>query len=196
MITNQKQILWKRGKLFTIVDRIQIRSSNDNKYRSDLKRKKVTFTAFTGLYILPIKLILTIFFSLASSIETVRMPLRATENDHNTLSPLSGIQYFCQDPEKTSTAEWEQWPELFELAMLAKNSISMSEIIRVPTDQEPQNPASLGNFAHSTATKSAVSILCIAIGKTGRKILPDKYPQINIFVIGLGDLIRTAQDVL
>ena len=102
---------------------------------------------------------------------------------------LQECHIFWQDADKSPTAEWNIWVELFEMAVLARLSIWISEEIKTPTEQDPTFPASLGNLTVGTATKKVVSLLHLSIGKTDRKMLTDKYPQINIFVIELADML-------
>ena len=71
------------------------------------------------------------------------MALRATDHNENILPPLLEVQCFWQEPEKSPTTECKQWVELYEIAMLAQNSISISEIIRIATEQEPHITALL-----------------------------------------------------
>ena len=55
------------------------------------------------------------------------MALREFENDSSS-RPVPGLQYFWQDEEKPPTYEWKQWIQLFEVAALARHSISVSEL--------------------------------------------------------------------
>ena len=118
------------------------------------------------------------------------MALRANDTDDVPSSPLPGLSYFWQDAEKTPTSEWANWLQLFEMAVLARHSISISEVLKNPTENDPSIPALLGNLTVTTAAKKVVSLLYLSIGKTGRKVLTDKFPNTNIFVIDLAEILQ------
>ena len=75
------------------------------------------------------------------------MALRASENEDPLSSPLSGVQLIWQGAKKPSSTDyWEQWIELFELVLLAKNLISIFEMNRTPTEENPRVPALFVNL--------------------------------------------------
>ena len=122
------------------------------------------------------------------------MALRANDTDDVPFSPLPGLSYFWQDAEKTPTSEWANWAQLFEMAVLARHSISISEVLKNPTENDPSIPALLGNLTVTTAAKKVVSLLYLSIGKTGRKMLTDKFPNTNIFVIDLAEILQRCTE--
>ena len=70
------------------------------------------------------------------------MALRAnSENDDNSYSRVPGLKYFWQEANKSPSYEWEQWVQLFEVAVLARHSISVSEITREEDQNNPRNAA-------------------------------------------------------
>ena len=87
----------------------------------------------------------------------------------------------------------QQLIEKFEVAVLVKNSISITEINRTPTEEELRVPAMMENLTLQGATLKAVSFLYIRIGKTGRKVLMDEHPHIETFVIELADLMENCR---
>ena len=108
------------------------------------------------------------------------MALRASssnENDDNSNSPVPGLHYFWQEADKTPSYEWEQWIQLFEVAVLARHSISVSELTREEDQNNPRNAALMGNLEIEPAKRKVTSLLYISIGKTGRKMLMDKFPH-------------------
>ena len=120
------------------------------------------------------------------------MALRA-END-NSNSPLHGLNYFWQDAEKPPSYDWEQWVQLFEVAVLARHSISMTELLREVDEQNPRIAAMMGHLEEVPAKRKLVSLLYISIGKTGRKMLMDKFPNINILLIELRTLVQNCME--
>ena len=118
------------------------------------------------------------------------MALRASEEGSSN-SPVPGLQYFWQEAEKPPTYEWEQWIQLFEVAVLARHSISVTELTREVTQDNPRKAAMMGNREEEPAAKRKVSsLLYISIGKTGRKMLMDKFPHINILLIQLNNILQ------
>ena len=95
------------------------------------------------------------------------MALRADEDHSN--SPLPGLNYFWQDAEKPPGYDWEQWIQLFEVATLARHSISVSEVLREADQQNPRAAALMGNLEEIPAKRKVVSLLYISIGKNARK---------------------------
>ena len=82
------------------------------------------------------------------------MALRA--EDDNSNSPLPGLSYFWQEAEKPPGYDWEQWVQLFEVAVLARHStISMTELLRVADQQNPRNAAMMGNLDEIPAKKTS-----------------------------------------
>ena len=79
--------------------------------------------------------------------------------------------------------DWDQWTQLFQVAALARHSISMSELVRETDAQNPRVAALMGNLEEVPAKRKMVSLLYISIGKTARKMYVDgqnpqhKYPD-------------------
>ena len=117
------------------------------------------------------------------------MALRSSDEDSSN-SPVLGLNYFWQEAEKSPTYEWEQWIQLFEVAVLARHSISGSELTREVTQDNPRRAAMMGNLEEKPAKRKVTSLLYISIGKTGRKMLVDKFPQINILLIQLNNFLQ------
>ena len=87
----------------------------------------------------------TMLFSPSSSV--VNMALRANssnETDENSNSPVPGFHYFRLEADKTTSYEWEQWVQLFEVAVLARHSISVSELVREEDQNNPRSAALMG----------------------------------------------------
>ena len=103
------------------------------------------------------------------------MALRA--EDDNSNSPLPGRNYFWQDAEKPPSYDWEQWVQLFEVAVLARHSISMTELLREVDEQNPRIAAMMGNLEEVPAKRKLVSLWYISIGKTGRKNVDGQIPK-------------------
>ena len=87
------------------------------------------------------------------------MALRAEEDNSN--SALPGLSYFWQEAENPSGYDWEQWVQLFEVDVLAKHSISMTELLRVADQQNPRNAAMMGNLDDIPAKRKLVSLIVL-----------------------------------
>ena len=81
------------------------------------------------------------------------MALRAEEDSSN--SPLPGVTYFWQDADKPPSYDWEQWRQLFEVAVLARHSVSITELLRDADQQNPRQAALMGNLEEMHAKKSS-----------------------------------------
>ena len=117
------------------------------------------------------------------------MALRASE-DNSSNSPVTGVHYFRQDPEKKPTNQWEQWIQLLEVAVQARHSISVPDITSEADQQTPRVRSMMGNLEEEPAKRKVTSLLYISIGKTGRKMLMNKFPQINNLRIQLAQLLK------
>ena len=120
------------------------------------------------------------------------MALRA--GDENSNSSLPGLNYFWQGAEKPPGYEWEQWIQRFEVATLARHSISVSEVLTEANQQNPRAAALMRNLEEIPAKRKIVSLLYISIGKNGRKMLMDKFPTINILLIELRELLQNCNE--
>ena len=106
------------------------------------------------------------------------MALRST-HDESSNSPVPGLNYFWQEAEKEPSYDWEQWQQLFEVAVLARHSISVTEITRTGDEQNPCVPALMGNLKENASARKIVSLLYISLGKNGRKMIMVKFSQIT-----------------
>ena len=70
----------------------------------------------------------------------------------------------------------------------------MTELLREGDDQPPRIAAMTGNLEEVPAKRKLVSLLYISIGKTGRKMLIDKFPNINILLIELRNLVQNCTE--
>ena len=120
------------------------------------------------------------------------MALRAADEDRSN-APVPGLSYFWQDAEKSPSYDWDQWLHLFEVAVLARHSISVSELTR-NAEQQPRAQALMGNMEEAPAARKVISLLYISMGKTGRKMLMDKFPQINNLLIQLQQFLQYCNE--
>ena len=53
-------------------------------------------------------------------------------------SALAGLSVFWDTAEWPPKTEWEKWRDLFVVAVNAKHSISVQELLRTPTEDNPR----------------------------------------------------------
>ena len=97
----------------------------------------------------------------------VNMALRATENSSmqtSSLSHLVGLPVSWNDADENPTMEWDKWVDLFQVAVMAKYSISITELTGQVTEQNPRVRALTGNLDEDPASKKIVSVLYLSLG--------------------------------
>ena len=93
------------------------------------------------------------------------MALRA-ENSSLSLSTtamshLVGLPVYWHEANTSPTMDWDKWVDLFQVAVMAKFSISISELTREATEQNPRARALLGDMDEDPANKKVMLVLCI-----------------------------------
>ena len=96
------------------------------------------------------------------------MALRAEEDSSH--SPFPVVTNFWEDADKPPSYDWDQGVQISEVAVLARHSISITELLRTADEQHHTEVALMGNLEETPAKRKVVSLLYIAIGKTGRKM--------------------------
>ena len=86
------------------------------------------------------------------------MALRTENSSSLTLSTtamshLVGVPLYWHEANTTPTMDWNKWVDLFQVAVLAKFSISITELTREVTDQNPRVRALLGDMMKTLQTK-------------------------------------------
>ena len=66
------------------------------------------------------------------------------------------------------------------MAVNAKHAISLPELLRTPTENNPLVPALLNNLNEQAAERKVVSNLFLSLGVAGRKSLTDKFPYMTV----------------
>ena len=99
------------------------------------------------------------------------MALRASEYTGGPQA-IAGLPTYWTDAAKTPTLEWEKWIDLFEVALLAKNNISLSELTKTTGAKEK---SLMGDLDEIPAMKKAISVLYLALGAAGEKQLQTSF---------------------
>ena len=89
--------------------------------------------------------------------------------------------------------EYDRWRDLFEMSLIGKYSIQVEEILReINQGDNPRRNEMMGGMEHGIAEKKVISLLYLSIGGAGRKTLTDKYPDMNIRTVTLGELMANC----
>ena len=68
------------------------------------------------------------------------MALRANHSKESSSkdesSAVAGLSQYWHDPQKKPNIVWRKWSDLFAVAMTAKYSIAISEVLRVVTNEQ------------------------------------------------------------
>ena len=75
------------------------------------------------------------------------------------MSHLVGLPVYWHEANSTPTMDWDKWLESFQVAVMAKFSISITELTREVNEQNPRARASLGDMDEDLANKKVVSVL-------------------------------------
>ena len=94
----------------------------------------------------------------------------------SAMSHLVGLPVYWHEASSTPTMDWDKWLDLFQVAVMAKFSISITELTRDVTEQTPRVRALLGDMDEDPANKKVVSVMYLSLGEAARKLFKDKYP--------------------
>ena len=127
------------------------------------------------------------------------MALRQNEFKENNIndgrSAVAGLTPIGVTIKKRPTnVEWRKWSNLFVVAMTAKYSIYITEVLRVVANETHSNKAHLNNLDHAVAERKCVSVLYLSLGAAARKTFTDKNPTAKIAEISLQDLMTNCKD--
>ena len=102
------------------------------------------------------------------------MALRANDPDTgkitNANSAVAGFALYWNDPHQKPSIEWKKWCDLFVVAMTAKYSISIAEVLRTVTNETDRNKALLKNFDQSVAERMRQCPLLIPGGRGAKDL--------------------------
>ena len=87
---------------------------------------------------------------------------------------MSGLPAFWDSADTTPKTEWgEKW-DLFMIAANAKYSISVNDLLRTVSAQQPRILALINNLNEQAAERKIVSVIFLSLGWAARKSLTDK----------------------
>ena len=76
---------------------------------------------------------------------------------------IAGLPTYWQDASKNPTLEWEKWRDLFEVALMAKNNISIAELTKTGS-KDKSLMGDLDDTSHKESYKRTLP--CSGIGTT------------------------------
>ena len=119
------------------------------------------------------------------------MALRAENpsSSSSSSSHLVGLPVFWSDATANPAMDWDKWLNLFQVALMAKYSISITELTREATQQNPRVRALLGDLDEDPANKKVISVMYLSLGEAARKQFMGKYPHTALWEIKAQDLI-------
>ena len=94
---------------------------------------------------------------------------KAASPSSTSSSHLVGLPAFWSDAVANPPMDWDKWFNLFQVALKAKYSISVTELTREANQQNPRVRALLGDLDENPANKKVISILYISLGDQARK---------------------------
>ena len=92
------------------------------------------------------------------------LPAANTSDNRTNIAPgyavasaLAGRNLYWSEPQDTPLLVWQKWLQLITVAMMAKRSISLSELTRVEGGERAS--AILSELSEEAASKKVISIL-------------------------------------
>ena len=89
--------------------------------------------------------------------------------------------------------DWDKWLDLLQVAVLAKFSISITELNREVNEQNPRARALSGGMDEDAAKNKVVSVLSLSLGEAARKLFEDKYPHTTLCNLQVRALIQLSR---
>ena len=112
------------------------------------------------------------------------MALRANESHESAAkdgsSAVAGLNPYWNDTQKKPSVERRKCSDLSAVAMAAKYSMSISEVLRTIANETDRNKALLNNLDHGVGERKCVSVLYLSLGYAARKTFRDKYPAVKL----------------
>ena len=112
----------------------------------------------------------------------------------SSLSHLVGPPVFWYDANFSPTLEWDKLVNLFQVAVMAKYSISLTELTRNASQQNPRVRALMGDLEEEPANKKVVSASYISLGEAARKLFRDKFPHVTMWSLQVSELIKMCKE--
>ena len=89
---------------------------------------------------------------------------------------------------------WDKWFDLFQVALMAKCSVSITELTRGGTQQKPRVRALLGDLDEDPVNKKFISVMYLSLGEAARKQFMDKYSHTALWELKAQELITLRNE--
>ena len=125
------------------------------------------------------------------------MALRAenpSSSSSSSSSHLVGLPVFWSDVTANPAMDCDKCLDLFQVALMAKYSISITELTREATQQNPRVRVLFGDFDEDPANKKGISVQCLSLGEAARKQFMDKYPDTALWELKAQELITLCNE--
>ena len=90
--------------------------------------------------------------------------------------------------------DWDKWLDLFQVAIMAKYSISITELTRAVTEQTSRVRPLMGDLDEDPANKKTISVMYLSLGEAARKQFMDKYPNTALWELKARELIHLCNE--
>ena len=90
--------------------------------------------------------------------------------------------------------DWDKWLDLFQVAVMAKYSISLTELTTEANEQNPRARPIMGDMDETPANKKVVSVMYLSLGKAARRQYKVKYPHTRLWDLGTKQLITMCNE--
>ena len=85
--------------------------------------------------------------------------------------------------------DWYKWLDVFQVAMMSKFSISITELAREANQQNPKVRPIIGDFDEYSAIKKIISVMYL-LGEAAREQFMDKYLNSALWELNPQQLIK------
>ena len=119
---------------------------------------------------------------------------RSAPSSSTSSSHLVGLPVFWSDAAANPQMDWDKWLDLFQVALMAKYSISVTELTREANQQNPRVRVLLGDLDEDPANKKVISILHLSLGEQARKQFMEKYLHTALWDLKARELITLCYD--
>ena len=121
---------------------------------------------------------------------TLKMSVGATSSSSSAFARLPAYWEIAASPRRI---EWEKWWDIFVVAVNAKHSLSVHELLRTPTEKEPRVAALINGLNEQAAKRKVASILFLSLGSTGCKNLTDKFRYMEVSTASLTEIRENCE---
>ena len=107
---------------------------------------------------------------------------------------LVGLLVFWYDSSSNPTMEWDKWVDLFQVAEMAKYSISLTELTSDASQPNPSVRALMGDLEEEPANKKVVSVFYLSLAEAARMQFRDKFPHVTLWSLKVSKLTKLCTE--